>query len=65
MQAKVITFGKQKMKKETNKIYIDGLSWTERELSQIIRRKMITKEERNKKLYTRKTKHKSDYEKNI
>lgn len=53
------------MKKETNKIYIDGLSWNERELSQIIRRKMITKEERNKKRYTRKPKHKFNYEKNI
>lgn len=53
------------MKKETNKIYIDGLSWTERELAQIIRRKMITKEEKNKKVYTRKTKHKSNSGKNF
>lgn len=36
----------------------DGQSWGERELSQILRRKMITKAEKNLKKYTRKKKHK-------
>lgn len=39
-------------------ITIDGQTWSERELAQIIRRKMITKSTKNKKLYTRKIKHK-------
>lgn len=38
-------------------IKFDGLSWGERELSQLIRRRMLTKETKNKKKYTRKTKH--------
>lgn len=48
-----------KSPKVGNKIYIEGMSWSERELAQIIRRKMITKSEKNKKKYTRKTKHKN------
>lgn len=34
------------------------MTWGERELSQLIRRRMITRETKNKKKYTRKTKHK-------
>ena len=45
------------MSKERN-IMIDGMSYGERELAQLIRRKMITQEVKNKKKYTRKTKHK-------
>ena len=44
--------------KSSRTIVIDGLSWGERELSQLIRRRMLTKETKNKKKYTRKTKHK-------
>ena len=43
-------------------IRIDGMSWSERELAQIIRRKMITKSEKNLKKYNRKTKHKLHYD---
>ena len=43
------------MKRE---IKIGENSYNERELAQIIRRKMMTKSERNKKKYTRKIKHK-------
>lgn len=43
-------------------IRIDGMSWSERELAQIIRRKMITKSEKNLKKYNRKTKHKPHYD---
>lgn len=39
-------------------ITIDGMTWGERELSQLIRRRMITRETKNKKKYTRKIKHK-------
>lgn len=41
-------------------VKIDGMTWGERELSQIIRRKMITREVRNKKKYTRKIKHNNE-----
>lgn len=44
------------MSKERN-IIIDGMSYGERELAQLIRRKMITQEVKNKKKYNRKTKH--------
>ena len=40
------------------KVSFDGMSWGERELAQILRRKMMTKETKNKKKYTRKQKHK-------
>ena len=40
--------------KSTDKIYIGVYSYSERELSQIIRRKMITKSCKNKKKYNRK-----------
>ena len=39
-------------------VYIDGQCWAERELAQLIRRRMITRGTKNKKKYTRKTKHK-------
>lgn len=44
------------MEKKT--IDIDGMTYGERELSQLIRRRMMTQEVRNKKKYTRKEKHK-------
>lgn len=48
------------MKKSKKKVIIKvgENSYNERELAQIIRRKMITKSEKNKKKYTRKEKHK-------
>lgn len=47
---------------KSNKIYIGVYSYSERELSQIIRRKMITKSCKNKKKYDRKkNKNSSDY----
>ena len=45
------------MEKKT--ININGQTYSERELAQIIRRKMITREVRNKTKYTRKEKHKN------
>jgi hypothetical protein len=44
------------MEKKT--INIDGMTYGERELSQLIRRKMITREVKDKTKYTRKEKHK-------
>ena len=41
------------MKTKTNIIRIGVYSFNERELSQLIRRKMITKARRNKNKYTR------------
>ena len=41
-------------------VYIDGMRWGERELAQLIRRKMLCKSERNKKKYNRKQKHKNN-----
>lgn len=49
------------MSKDRN-IIIDGMSYRERELAQLIRRKMMTQEIRNKKKYTRKTKYKETWE---
>lgn len=49
------------MSKERN-IIIDGMSYGERELAQLIRRKMITQEVKNKKKYTRKTKYKESWD---
>lgn len=49
------------MSKDRN-IIIDGMSYRERELAQLIRRKMMTQEVRNKKKYTRKTKYKETWE---
>lgn len=48
------------MEKKT--INIDGMVYGERELSQLIRRKMITRTMKNKKKYTRKDKHKRVWE---
>lgn len=39
-------------------IVVDGMTYGERELAQLIRRKMITKEVKDKTKYTRKEKHK-------
>ena len=49
------------MSKERN-IIIDGMSYGERELAQLIRRKMITQEVKNKKKYNRKTKHRESWD---
>lgn len=46
------------MRSDSKTIRIGEMSWNERELAQIIRRKMITQERRNKKKYRRKEKHK-------
>lgn len=46
------------MKIKRNIINIDGMVYGERELAQLIRRKMMTQEIKNKKKYTRKSKHK-------
>lgn len=47
------------MPREKSKIEINGMSWSERELGQIIRRKMMTKEYKSLKVYNRKLKHKN------
>jgi hypothetical protein len=39
-------------------VNIDGQTYGERELAQLIRRKMITREVKDKTRYTRKEKHK-------
>lgn len=49
------------MSKERN-IIIDGMSYGERELAQLIRRKMMTQEVKNKKKYTRKTKYRKSWD---
>ena len=51
----------RKSGKPTRTIEICGQKWSERELAQIIRRKMITKATKNKKKYTRKSKHAHEY----
>lgn len=51
----------RKSGKLTRTIEIYGQKWSERELAQIIRRKMITKATKNKKKYTRKSKHAHEY----
>ena len=43
--------------KTKDEIVIDGMRYGERELAQLIRRKMMTQDVRNKKKYTRKEKH--------
>ena len=45
--------------KNRNIITVDGMTYSERELAQLIRRKMITREVKNKKKYTRKLKHRN------
>lgn len=47
------------MSKEKTTIVIDGQRYGERELAQIIRRKMLVRECKNLKKYTRKVKHKN------
>lgn len=49
------------MSKERN-IIIDGMRYSERELAQLIRRKMMTQEVKNKKKYTRKTKYRESWD---
>lgn len=49
------------MSKERN-IIIDGMRYNERELAQLIRRKMMTQEVKNKKKYTRKTKYRESWD---
>ena len=46
--------------KTKNIITVDGMVYGERELAQLIRRKMLTREVKNKKKYTRKLKHKNN-----
>lgn len=43
---------------KTKQINIDGMLYGERELAQLIRRKMITRSMKNLKKYNRKSKHK-------
>ena len=50
------------MAKTETKININGQVYNERELAQIIRRKMMTKEYKSSKVYCRKDKHKQRYE---
>lgn len=44
----------RKPSQPVRKIEINGMTWSERELDQIIRRKMMTKQFKNKKKYNRK-----------
>lgn len=46
---------------EKKEIIIDGMSYGERELAQLIRRKMITRTVKDKTKYTRKLKHKRSW----
>ena len=46
--------------KEKKQISVDGQTYGERELAQLIRRKMITRSIKDKTKYTRKEKHKKD-----
>lgn len=48
------------MKTNEKYIVIDGMRYGERELAQLIRRRMISKSIKNKKKYTRKQKHKTE-----
>ena len=48
--------------KEKEIIIVDGMSYGERELAQLIRRRMMTQEVKNKKKYTRKSKHKKAWD---
>lgn len=41
-------------------IIVNGMRYGDRELSQLIRRHMLTRSVKNKKKYTRKIKHKSN-----
>ena len=48
--------------KKKNIINIDGMTYGDRELAQLIRRKMITRSIKDKTKYTRKIKHKNSNE---
>lgn len=50
------------MKTNEKDIVIDGMRYGERELAQLIRRRMITRSVANKKKYTRKDKHKKTWD---
>lgn len=50
------------MKKEKGIIDVDGMKYGDRELSQLIRRKMITQTMPDKTKYSRKLKHKKKWE---
>lgn len=50
------------MKSTKDKIKIGPYSYNDRELAQIIRRKMMTKSIKNKKKYNRKIKHNGNYD---
>lgn len=50
------------MKSTKDKIKIGPYSYNDRELAQIIRRKMMTKSIKNKKKYNRKIKHNENYD---
>ena len=50
------------MKTDEKDIVIDGMRYGERELAQLIRRRMITRSVANKKKYTRKDKHKKTWD---
>ena len=47
------------MKKKKQIISVDGQAYSERELAQLIRRRMITRSVKDKTKYTRKEKHKT------
>lgn len=47
--------------KQKRLIEVDGMVYGERELAQLIRRKMTTREIKNKTKYTRKNKHKRSW----
>lgn len=49
------------MRNVSKSINIDGQEYSERHLSQIIRRKMMTKAYRDKTKYSRKPKHKKTW----
>lgn len=50
------------MKTNEKDIVIDGMRYGERELAQLIRRRMITRSVTNKKKYTRKEKHRKSWD---
>lgn len=48
--------------KQKRNITVDGQTYGERELAQLIRRRMITRSVANKKKYTRKEKHRKTWD---
>lgn len=47
---------------EKKEIIVDGMRYGERELVQLIRRRMLVQSIKNRKKYTRKEKHKTSWE---